>query len=192
MGDVPIMLGATQQPEATAGQAHFRLQSQGLKMISMGLLIPAIADDLARADAAQRDHAISAQRGVGELDYLIIDLPRDGRCAVDADPDGWRLTGAVLVTTPSTVALADVRKAIECPAGDVEVLGVVENMSTFACPHCARRWIFLATVRDRRRRLLMACRCLAKWRSIRGFESAEHRQAGGVTGRRGRGCEESL
>src|SRR5207245_10402330 len=49
------------------------------------------------------------------------------------------VTGAVLVTTPSTVALADVRKAIEMfRQVNVEVLGVVENMSTFACPHCGK------------------------------------------------------
>jgi ATP-binding protein involved in chromosome partitioning len=47
------------------------------------------------------------------------------------------VTGAVVVTTPSTVALADVRKAIEMfRQVHVEVLGVVENMSTFLCPHC--------------------------------------------------------
>ncbi len=47
------------------------------------------------------------------------------------------VTGAVVVTTPSTVALADVRKAIEMfRQVNVEVLGVVENMSTFVCPHC--------------------------------------------------------
>jgi ATP-binding protein involved in chromosome partitioning len=47
------------------------------------------------------------------------------------------VTGAVVVTTPSTVALADVRKAIEMfRQVNVEVLGVVENMSTFSCPHC--------------------------------------------------------
>jgi ATP-binding protein involved in chromosome partitioning len=49
------------------------------------------------------------------------------------------VTGAVIVTTPSTVALADVRKAIEMfRQVNVEVLGVVENMSTFACPHCGK------------------------------------------------------
>jgi ATP-binding protein involved in chromosome partitioning len=49
------------------------------------------------------------------------------------------ISGAVVVTTPSTVALADVRKAIEMfRQVNVEVLGVVENMSTFACPHCGK------------------------------------------------------
>src|SRR5260370_261598 len=49
------------------------------------------------------------------------------------------VTGAVVVTTASTVALADVRKAIEMfRQVNVEVLGVVENMSTFSCPHCGK------------------------------------------------------
>ena len=63
------------------------------------------------------------------------------------------VTGAVVVTTPSTVALADVRKAIEMfRQVNVEVLGVVENMSTFAARTAARPWIFLATVTARRLR----------------------------------------
>ncbi len=50
------------------------------------------------------------------------------------------VTGAVVVTTPSAVALADVRKAIEMfRQVNVEVLGIVENMSYFACPHCHNR-----------------------------------------------------
>jgi ATP-binding protein involved in chromosome partitioning len=49
------------------------------------------------------------------------------------------VTGAVIVTTPSVVALSDVRKAIEMfRQVNVEVLGVIENMSTFACPHCGK------------------------------------------------------
>jgi ATP-binding protein involved in chromosome partitioning len=50
------------------------------------------------------------------------------------------VSGAVIVTTPSVVALADVRKAVEMfRQVNVEVLGVVENMSYFACPHCQGR-----------------------------------------------------
>jgi ATP-binding protein involved in chromosome partitioning len=48
------------------------------------------------------------------------------------------VSGAVVVTTPSVVALADVRKAVEMfRQVNVEILGVVENMSYFACPHCS-------------------------------------------------------
>src|SRR6267378_4016685 len=75
----------------------------------------------------------------GELDHLIIDLPPGTGDVQLTLIQTVAVTGAVVVTTPSTVALADVRKAIEMfRQVNVEVLGVVENMSTFACPHCAK------------------------------------------------------
>src|SRR5213082_2062246 len=75
----------------------------------------------------------------GELDYLIIDLPPGTGDVQLTLIQTVAVTGAVVVTTPSTVALADVRKAIEMfRQVNVEVLGVVENMSTFACPHCGK------------------------------------------------------
>jgi ATP-binding protein involved in chromosome partitioning len=73
----------------------------------------------------------------GELDYLIIDLPPGTGDVQLTLIQTVAVTGAVVVTTPSTVALADVRKAIEMfRQVNVEVLGVVENMSSFVCPHC--------------------------------------------------------
>jgi ATP-binding protein involved in chromosome partitioning len=75
----------------------------------------------------------------GELDYLIIDLPPGTGDVQLTLIQTVAISGAVVVTTPSTVALADVRKAIEMfRQVNVEVLGVVENMSTFACPHCGK------------------------------------------------------
>jgi ATP-binding protein involved in chromosome partitioning len=76
----------------------------------------------------------------GELDYLLIDLPPGtGDVAltlVQAAP----LSGAVIVTTPSAVSLADVRKAVEMfRQVSVDILGVVENMSYLNCPHCSKR-----------------------------------------------------
>jgi len=73
------------------------------------------------------------------VDYLIVDLPPGTGDVQLTLIQTVAVTGAVLVTTPSTVALADVRKAIEMfRQVNVEVLGVVENMSTFACPHCGK------------------------------------------------------
>jgi ATP-binding protein involved in chromosome partitioning len=75
----------------------------------------------------------------GVLDYLLIDLPPGTGDVQLTLIQTVAVTGAVIVTTPSTVALADVRKAIEMfRQVNVEVLGVVENMSTFACPHCGK------------------------------------------------------
>ncbi|CAG8511169.1 12228_t:CDS:2 [Acaulospora morrowiae] len=76
----------------------------------------------------------------GELDFLIIDTPpgtSDEHISVaeylkDVNPDG-----AVIVTTPQAVALADVRKELNfCKKVKIPILGVVENMSGFLCPHC--------------------------------------------------------
>jgi len=136
--NVPIMLGATQQPEATQDKRIIPVQSQGLKMISMGLLNPGDKPMIWRGPML---HSVITQflRSVewGELDYLIIDLPPGTGDVQLTLIQTVAVTGAVLVTTPSTVALADVRKAIEMfRQVNVEVLGVVENMSTFSCPHC--------------------------------------------------------
>src|SRR6202521_5928967 len=138
--NVPIMLGATQQPEATADKHIIPVQSQGLKMISMGLLNPGDKPMIWRGPML---HSVITQflRSVewGELDYLIIDLPPGTGDVQLTLIQTVAVTGAVLVTTPSTVALADVRKAIEMfRQVNVEVLGVVENMSTFSCPHCGK------------------------------------------------------
>ncbi len=73
-----------------------------------------------------------------DLDYLIVDSPPGtgdeplSVCQLITEPDG-----AVIVTTPQDVALADVRKSINfCKQLNITVLGVVENMSGFVCPHC--------------------------------------------------------
>jgi len=76
----------------------------------------------------------------GLLDYLIVDLPPGTGDVQLTLIQSVAVTGALVVTTPSIVALADVRKAIEMfRQVNVEVLGVVENMSYFACPHCKGR-----------------------------------------------------
>jgi ATP-binding protein involved in chromosome partitioning len=76
----------------------------------------------------------------GELEYLVVDLPPGTGDVQLTLIQTVALTGAVVVTTPSGVALADVRKAIEMfRQVNVEVLGVVENMSYFRCPHCQER-----------------------------------------------------
>ena len=74
----------------------------------------------------------------GDLDYLIVDSPPGtgdeplSVCQLIENPDG-----AVIVTTPQDVALADVRKSINfCKQLKINVIGVVENMSGFSCPHC--------------------------------------------------------
>ncbi|MGB6715802.1 MAG: P-loop NTPase, partial [Candidatus Acidiferrales bacterium] len=76
----------------------------------------------------------------GELDYLIIDLPPGTGDVQLSLVQSVAVSGVVIVTTPSIVALADVRKAIEMfRQVNVGILGIVENMSYFSCPHCDGR-----------------------------------------------------
>src|SRR3989337_2746261 len=73
----------------------------------------------------------------GELDYLVIDLPPGTSDAQLTLAQAVPISGAVLVTTPQEVALADVGKALAMfQRMSVPVLGLVENMTAFACPHC--------------------------------------------------------
>jgi ATP-binding protein involved in chromosome partitioning len=136
--NVPIMLGTNAEPLATLDKRIIPVEVQGVKMISMGLLNPGDKPMIWRGPML---HSVITQflRSVqwGELDYLIIDLPPGTGDVQLTLIQTVAVTGAVVVTTPSTVALADVRKAIEMfRQVNVEVLGVVENMSSFTCPHC--------------------------------------------------------
>ncbi|MEI9969456.1 MAG: P-loop NTPase [Terracidiphilus sp.] len=74
----------------------------------------------------------------GELDYLIVDLPPGtGDVAISLVQTVPLTSARVVVSTPSDVSLEDARKALEMFAQvNVEVLGIVENMSHFTCPHC--------------------------------------------------------
>lgn len=77
----------------------------------------------------------------GELDYLIVDTPpgtSDEHLAVVESLRSYRPDGAVLVTTPQGVALNDVRReASFCRKAKIPILGVIENMSGYVCPHCS-------------------------------------------------------
>jgi ATP-binding protein involved in chromosome partitioning len=73
----------------------------------------------------------------GELDYLVVDLPPGTGDVALSLIQTVPLTGAIVVSTPSDVALQDARKAIEMfRQMKVDLVGMVENMSYFVCPHC--------------------------------------------------------
>jgi len=139
--NVPLMLGTDEQPRALGDRRIIPVEAYGLKVISMGLLSPGDKPVIWRGPML---HSVIQQflRSVewGELEYLVVDLPPGTGDVQLTLIQTVALTGAVVVTTPSVVALADVRKAIEMfRQVNVEVLGVVENMSYFRCPHCQER-----------------------------------------------------
>ncbi len=136
--NVPIMLGTDEQPQALSEREIQPVEAHGVKLISMGLLNPGDKPMIWRGPML---HSVMQQflRSVvwGKLDYLIVDLPPGTGDVQLSLIQTVPVTGAVVVTTPSAVALADVRKAIEMfRQVNVDILGIVENMSYFNCPHC--------------------------------------------------------
>ena len=139
--NVPVMLGTVEQPRALDERTIIPVEAYGIKMISMGLLNPGDKPLIWRGPML---HSVIQQflRSVqwGELDYLIVDLPPGTGDVQLTLIQSVAITGTVVVTTPSIVSLADVRKAVEMfRQVHVEILGVVENMSYFSCPHCNGR-----------------------------------------------------
>ena len=139
--NVPVMLGTNEQPRALDDKTIIPVEAYGVKMISMGLLNPGDKPLVWRGPML---HSVMQQflRSVqwGALDYLIVDLPPGTGDVQLSLIQSVSVTGAVVVTTPSIVALADVRKAVEMfRQVNVDILGVVENMSFFSCPHCQGR-----------------------------------------------------
>ncbi|HLI04560.1 MAG TPA: Mrp/NBP35 family ATP-binding protein [Terracidiphilus sp.] len=137
--NVPLMMGSTQQPRVTNGMIEPNL-THGIKTISIGYISPGDKPLVMRGPMLhQIIRQFLQQVEWGELDYLIIDLPPGTGDVVISLVQTVPLTGAVVVSTPSDVSLEDARKALEMFAQvNVEVLGIVENMSHFTCPHCRK------------------------------------------------------
>jgi ATP-binding protein involved in chromosome partitioning len=136
--NVPLMLGSSEAPTVVGENRILPPERYGMKVISVGFLSPGDKPLVWRGPML---HSIIkqflGQVEWGELDYLVIDLPPGTGDVVISLVQTVPLTGAVVVTTPSDVSLQDARKAIEMfKQVKVDILGVVENMSYFICPHC--------------------------------------------------------
>ena len=136
--NVPLMMGSSQQPRVLEGNRIEPIEAHGVKVISVGLLSPGDKPLVMRGPMLhQIIRQFLQQVEWGELDYLIIDLPPGTGDIVISLVQTVPLTGAVVVSTPSDVALQDARKALEMfHQVNVEILGIIENMSHFTCPHC--------------------------------------------------------
>jgi ATP-binding protein involved in chromosome partitioning len=136
--NVPLMFGTTQQPRVLASNQIEPNQAHGVKLISVGFLSPGDKPMVMRGPMLhQIIRQFLQQVEWGELDFLLVDLPPGTGDVVISLVQTVPLTGAVVVSTPSDVALQDARKALEMfHQVNVPVLGIVENMSHFTCPHC--------------------------------------------------------
>jgi ATP-binding protein involved in chromosome partitioning len=139
--NIPQMLGIREQPGVGGERRILPPQAYGMKVISMGMLVPPDQPIIWRGPML---HGAVQQfmREVewGELDYLIVDLPPGTGDVALSMAQSVPLAGAVLVTTPQGVSISDVRKAVGMFRQlNIPVLGVVENMSYFVCGHCNER-----------------------------------------------------
>jgi ATP-binding protein involved in chromosome partitioning len=136
--NVPLMLGSGQQPRVLANNQIEPNFAHGIKVISVGFISPGDKPLVMRGPMLhQIIRQFLQQVEWGELDFLIVDLPPGTGDVVISLVQTVPLTGAVVVSTPSDVSLQDARKALEMfHQVNVEVLGIVENMSHFTCPHC--------------------------------------------------------
>jgi ATP-binding protein involved in chromosome partitioning len=136
--NVPLMLGISAQPKVLGDNRIEPLEAHGLKVISVGFLNPGDKPLIWRGPML---HSIIKQflGSVvwGELDYMVVDLPPGTGDVALSLIQTVPLTGAIVVSTPSDVSLQDARKAIEMfRQMKVDLVGMVENMSYFVCPHC--------------------------------------------------------
>jgi ATP-binding protein involved in chromosome partitioning len=136
--NVPLMLGISAQPKIAGDNRITPIEVHGLKVISVGFLNPGDKPLIWRGPML---HSIIRQFlgsvEWGQLDYLVVDLPPGTGDVSLSLIQTVPLTGAIVVSTPSDVSLQDARKAIEMfRQMKVDVVGMVENMSYFICPHC--------------------------------------------------------
>src|SRR5262252_6679717 len=138
--NVPIMVGLDEEPVAK-GNKLVPLEAYGMKVMSLGFLNRGDRPVVWRGPmlhSAVRQFLYDVEWG--ELDYLVVDMPPGTGDAQLSLAQLVPVQGAVLVTTPQEVAMADVRKAFNMfDQVQIPVLGIVENMSFFECPNCSTR-----------------------------------------------------
>ena len=138
---MPRLLGLKGQPQQIAGNQLDPMQAYGLKVMSMGFLVDEETPMIWRGPMVMS--ALSQMLkdvAWGELDVLVVDMPPGTGDAQLTMAQQVPLAGAVIVSTPQDLALIDARKGLNMfRRVNVPVLGLVENMSTFICPHCGER-----------------------------------------------------
>ena len=138
---MPRLLGLKGQPQQIAGNQLDPMQAYGLKVMSMGFLVDEETPMIWRGPMVMS--ALSQMLkdvAWGELDVLVVDMPPGTGDAQLTMAQQVPLAGAVVVSTPQDLALIDARKGLNMfRRVNVPVLGLVENMSTFVCPHCGER-----------------------------------------------------
>jgi ATP-binding protein involved in chromosome partitioning len=134
---LPMMFGIDERPVVTDDRI-LPFERHGVALMSLGFILETDTPVIWRGPMVMR--AIEQLLGDvewGPLDYLIVDLPPGTGDAQLTISQKVPLSGAVIVTTPQDIALIDARKGLAMfRKVNVPVVGIIENMSTFVCPHC--------------------------------------------------------
>jgi ATP-binding protein involved in chromosome partitioning len=134
----PRMMGISGKPTSKDGKIMEPMENYGIKVMSMGFLIEEETPMIWRGPMVM-SAVTQMLRDVnwGELDVLVCDLPPGTGDTQLTMAQNVPLAGAVIVSTPQDIALLDAKKGLNMfRKVDVPVLGIIENMSYFACPHC--------------------------------------------------------
>ena len=135
---LPRMMGITDKPTSEDGHILKPLEKYGVKCMSIGFLVPEDSPTIWRGPMVMSAlEQMLRDVAWGELDVMIVDMPPGTGDAQLTISQRVPLAGAVIVSTPQDIALLDARKGLNMfRKVDVPVLGIIENMSTFICPHC--------------------------------------------------------
>jgi ATP-binding protein involved in chromosome partitioning len=151
---VPTMLGLEGEQILSDGEVFLPVELGDLKVMSVGFLLRRREDPIIWRGPMKMGVIRQFLQEVewGDLDYLIVDAPPGtGDEPLSVCQLLGEAEGAIVVTTPQEVALSAVRKCISfCRKLELRVLGVVENMSGFLCPHCGKRTDIFLTDGGRR------------------------------------------
>jgi len=137
----PRMMGITGKPTSKDGKVMEPMANHGIKVMSMGFLIDEETPMIWRGPMVM-SAITQLLRDVawGELDVLVCDLPPGTGDTQLTMSQNVPLSGAIIVSTPQDIALLDAKKGLNMfRKVDVPVLGIIENMSYFSCPHCGER-----------------------------------------------------
>jgi ATP-binding protein involved in chromosome partitioning len=137
---LPRMLGVKDAKPQSDGEVIDPVLAHGLKLMSMGFMVEEETPMVWRGPMVQSAlMQMARQVRWGELDILLLDMPPGTGDTQLSIAQQLSLSGAVIVSTPQDIALIDARKGLEMfKKVKVPILGLVENMSTFICPHCQK------------------------------------------------------
>jgi ATP-binding protein involved in chromosome partitioning len=138
---LPRLFGLSGRPELTGGRIMRPLEAFGIKVMSIGFLVEEETPMIWRGPMVMSALTqMLREVAWGPLDVLVVDLPPGTGDAQLTMAQAVPLAGAIIVSTPQDLALIDVRRAVAMfNRVDVPLLGLIENMSYFVCPHCGGR-----------------------------------------------------